>query len=78
MVKRAGSNISKVYNFYDKNCLTKPAMHWPSLLSQIATVNKAESDIELSIRSDIDFNQKSFNQENSDLFAALLGTEVKK
>lgn len=78
MAKRAGSNTVKAYNFCDDNRPTKPAVHRPSPLNQIAAVNKAESDIESNIGSDIDFDQEGFDQEDSDLLTALLGTETEE
>lgn len=78
MIKQTGFNTSKVYNFCDDNHLIKPSVYQPSLLSQIAIVNKVELNSELSIRSDINFNQESFDQENLDLLTALLGIEAKK
>lgn len=78
LAKRAGSNTLKAYNFCDDNRPTKPAVHRPSPLSQIAAVNEAESDIESNIGSDIDFDQEGFDQEDSDLLTALLGTEAEE
>lgn len=78
MAKRAGSNTSKAYNFCDENRPTKSTLHQLSPLSQIAAVNKIESDIESSIGTDIDFDQKGFDQEDSDLLTVLLGTEAEE
>lgn len=61
----------------DNNRPARPAVPKPSPLSQIATVDEVESDVD-SAGSGMDTDLEEFDHADSDLLSALLGTEAEE